>query len=165
MTYIWSLTVGDPSGDGHYITRTETFKSNYDLPDVVSAYEAASTAFQLALTKECQGYEDTALSASFLARYREVFANNQYALDALIDDWEPRGIIQWFTTDDGEIEQDEIDELRASTAKSNTIHIGWPSYIEMYLQIAKLVMYDLTWNNTSAHKNNKDIGGYGLLST
>lgn len=166
MQHTWTLTVGDGGCDGHCITRTEPFKSNYDLRDVVVAHETASKTFGLALDHECRGYENTRLSAPYLAKYREVFENNQIALDVLVDDWDFGGLASWFTTEEelSASEQADIDEIRANTANENIIHIGWPSYVEMYLQIAKLHISDLVWVSTSETKNNHDIGGYGLLS-
>jgi hypothetical protein len=160
MNYTWKLTVGDWSHDGHGLTEAESFNSNYELADVVAAHKTASTEHGLALGKECKNYEQSLLSSNFLAKYREVFANNQTALDVLIDDWDGEFASCYQTVDD----LAELTEIRNETASWSQIHIGWPSYIEMYLLIAQLHLPDLVWKPIAELKNNQNIGGYGLLS-
>lgn len=161
LPYVWTLTVGDWSMDGHNLTTTHTFKSNYSLAQVKDAYTKARIQYDLDLSQECRGYEETKVSDQFFNRYREVFADNQLALDVFIDDYELGGIAHHYTDPD---DHEELAELRAEIEDEDEGYLNADSFAEAYLFMAKLILPDLVYDTTNYFTDNENIGGYGLLS-
>lgn len=62
MKHTIHLTYGDPSGDGHGISETETYNSNYKATEIRTAYikAKAETGFDFDLV--ASGYEECCLS-------------------------------------------------------------------------------------------------------
>ena len=57
VAYTVKIELGDPSGDGHCISQTKLFKTNYDKSHLVQAYRVSVAKFGVDLRKVCSDYQ------------------------------------------------------------------------------------------------------------
>lgn len=160
LPHIWSLTVGDWSHDGHGLTEEYTFKSNYQLQDVTDAFSRASAKYNLDLKAECRKYGKPQVTDQFFTRYREVFADNQLALDVFLDEYERDWIATTYASPE---DQQELSDIRLDLDAQEEGSLTADGFVDAYLFIAKLDLPDLDYKISRQQIDNENIGGYGLL--
>lgn len=139
LVHTFTLTVGDPSRDGHNQSDTTCFKSNRTLAEIKKSFGMAAKLHSLDITNQCQEYEDSRLDEDYWTRARAAFHNV------------PKVLGLSCLSDEDDVGYDE-----------DCAYIDSDEFMELWLQTAKLVDPDLEWKQASSN-NDEFIGGYGLF--
>lgn len=138
LTHTFTLTIGDPSRDGHNMSDSYLFRCNKSLADVRKSHGMASKMYSMDLSRQCEEYEDSKFKPKFVESAKAAFHNRP-------------DILQWEC-----LNPDPEDEYSGYVENSE--------YVELYLEIAKLVDPELEWEDDSTNASDLCIGGYGLYS-
>jgi len=75
-----TLTTGDWSSDGHGITSSHVFTTNFSASDIEGLHDAANRLHGLEFDTQCEEYEDSSLTEEFIEQALVSFTNQEDAL-------------------------------------------------------------------------------------
>lgn len=139
LTHTFTLTVGDPSRDGHNQSDTTAFMSNRSIQDIQKSFGMAAKLHSLDITSQCEEYEDSKLDENYWTRARAAFHAVPAALGLSC------------LADEDEVGYDE-----------DGAYVDSDEFMELYLQTAKLADPELVWEEAPTGRDHF-IGGYGLF--
>jgi hypothetical protein len=138
LPHTFTLTMGDPSRDGHNMSDSPFFRCNRTLADVKKAFIRASTTHGLDITRQCQEYEDDKFDEKFVKNAKAAFHNRP-------------DLLEW------ECFNPDPDDRWSGGVDTDT-------FVELYLEIAKLADPELEWSEDASNADDHFIGGYGLYN-
>jgi hypothetical protein len=139
LPHTFTLTVGDPSRDGHNQSDTTAFMSNRTIQEIQKSFGMAAKLHSLDITRQCQEYEDSRVDEDYWTRARAAFHNVPEVLGLSC------------LSDEDEVGYDE-----------DCAYVSSDEFMELYLQTAKLVDPELEWTEAPTGSDHF-IGGYGLF--
>ena len=139
LQHYFTLTVGDPSHDGHNQCDTTAFMCNRTLAEVKKSYGMAAKLHSLDIESQCQEYEDSRLDEKYWNAARAAFHSTPkaLALSCLADE------------DDAGYDED-------------CTYVDSDEFMELWFFTAQLVDPELVWKK-APYSNDEFIGGYGLF--
>lgn len=135
--HIISVEIGDTSRDGHGLFDPYILECNYSAEDIKQAYYKATDLLGFDFIKECcHDYQDYIISPKYTS--------------ILVD----KGIIN---------KEDLIEETEGRWVKGGYEVQETQEFLYIYLDIVKLVLTDLDYNNFNSEYLDLDNAGYGLF--